>query len=282
MIPLNDNVAAPSVPVVTLVLVALSLAVLLWQVSLSDSGGNTLELARAGVSERDAFTIEHGAIPYRLAHPGSRCGVTIEDIVCGRGRLTTRDDSRLVRVPDDLDSPPRWTTLLTSPFMQLGLLTAAANLLALLVFGRTIEASLGRVRFALFFTVAALAALALQTLLDTGATGPIIGASGAVAGVIGAYVATYSRARVVGLVPLPLLGTLVMVPAAAVVVVWFLLQLLPAVGQLATPDAADGGLAYLSYVATFLLGAAAARLLIRRPLEIDAPTVPSQGQAARG
>jgi len=282
VIPLKDNVPTRAVPVVTLLLIALNLLAFVWQLTLSDNRASTLELARAGVSERDAFTIEHGAIPFRLTHPGSRCGTTAEDIVCGEGELTTVDGADLVRVPDDLESPAWWTTPFSSMFMHVDLVHVAINMLALLIFGRTLEASMGRIRFGLFYVSAGLLAIALETLMSAGATGPIIGASGAVAGTLGAYAATYPRARIVVLVLVPLLATLLMVPAAIVVVAWFLLQLVPDVGRLATPDNADGALAYLAYAGTFALGAGAARLLIRRPLPLDPQDRSASREPAHG
>jgi membrane associated rhomboid family serine protease len=121
----------------------------------------------------------------------------------------------------------------------------------------------------------------VQTALDPDATGPIIGASGAVAGVLGAYVAAYPRAKVVGLVLLPFFGTLVEIAAVLLVMAWFALQVVH-VGTLATPDAAGGALAYLAYVATFALGYGAGRLLIRRPLELEPPLSAPRGEPAHG
>jgi membrane associated rhomboid family serine protease len=283
VIPLKDNVPSRGIPVVTVVLVVLNLLVFFWQLTLSEGRASTLELARAGVSERDAFTIEHGAIPYRLSHPGSRCGTTAESIVCGSENLRAAADTpNGPPLAQDLSAPAWWTTPLTSMFMHVDLLDVAVSILFLLIFARTIEASIGRMRFALFYLVAGLFAIALQTLLDPNATGPIIGASGAIAGVLGAYVASYPRAKVVGIVLVPMFGTLVRIAAVLLVMAWFLLQLFPHVGALATPDTADGALAYIAYVGTFALGWAAGRLLIRRPLLPDPPASTPRSEPAHG
>lgn len=284
MVPLKDNVPSRGAPVVTIALVAITLLVFLWQLTLSEGRATTLELARAGVSERDALTIEHGAIPYRLSHPGSRCGTTSDAIVCG-----SEDLEQAANAPN---APPLargvsgaawWTTPFTSMFMHADLLGVAVSVVFLLVFGRTIEASLGRWRFALFYLASGLAAIAIQTALDPGGTGPIIGASGAIAGVLGAYVACYPRAKVVGIVLLPLFGTLVEIGALLLVLAWFALQLVPHVGALATPDAAEGALAHVAYAATFLLGYGAGRLLIRRPIELEPALSGSRrGEPAHG
>ena len=283
MIPLKDNVPSRGIPVITVALVALNLLVFLWQLTLSEGRASTLELARAGVSERDAFTIEHGAIPYRISHPGSTCGTTSESIVCGSENLrAAADEPNGPPLSRDLSSPAWWTTAFSSMFMHVDLLDVVVSVLFLLIFGRTIEASIGRVRFCLFYFASGLVAIGLQTLFDPNATGPIIGASGAIAGVLGAYVASYPRAKVVGIVLLPFFGTLVQIAAMLLVVAWFLLQLVPPIGQIATPDTAEGALAYLAYVATFALGFGAGRLLIREPLAFEPPRSVPRGEPAHG
>lgn len=283
MIPLKDNVPSRGVPVVTVALVALSLLVFLWQLTLSEGRASTLELARAGVSERDAFTIEHGAIPYRLSHPGSRCGTTSDSIVCGTEAIQeAAHEPNAPPLARGLSDAAWWTTPFTSMFLHADLLGVAVSVIFLLVFGRTIEASLGRWRFALFYFACGLVAIAVQTALDPDGTGPIIGASGAIAGVLGAYVASYARARVVGLALLPLFGTLVEVSAVLLVMAWFALQVVPHVGTLATPDAAVGTLAYVAYVATFALGYGAGRLLIRNPIEVEPAASAARSEPAHG
>lgn len=282
VIPLKDNVRSRIFPVVTVALIALNLLAFAWQLTLSDSRSSSYELSVAGVSKRDAFTIEHGAIPYRLAHPGSTCGVTAEDIICGKGALTTEEGSELIRVPDDLKETAWWTTPLTSMFMHVDLLHFLIAMVGLLVFGRTVEATIGRARFLALYLLSGLAAIYLQVLWDPNATGPIIGASGAVAGVLGAYAVGYARARVVSLMVIPGFGTLVETPAFVMIAAWFLLQLVPGLGRLATPDAADEAITYLSYVATFALAAIAGRLLVREPLEFEGSRSVPRAEPAHG
>ena len=282
MIPLKDNVRTRVVPVVTLALIAINLLAFLWQLTYSDSRASSLELSVAGVSERDALTIEHGAVPFRLAHPGSECGVTAEDIVCGEGALTTEEGSELIRVPDDLEQPAWWTTPLTSMFMHVDLLHFLVAMVGLLIFGRTVEATLGRGRFLLLYLLSGLAAIYLQVLWDPNATGPIIGASGAVAGVLGAYAVAYARARIVTLAVVPLFGTLVEIPAYLVIAAWFVLELVPGLGRTATPDVADEAITYLSHVAVFALAALAGRFLIREPLPFEGRTAIPRGEPAHG
>lgn len=282
MIPLKDNVRSRVFPLVTVALIAVNLLVFAWQLTLSDSRASSLELSMAGVSERDAFTIEHGAVPFRLAHPGSSCGVTSEDIVCGKGALTTGEGSELIRVPDDLSEPAWWTTPLTSMFMHVDLLHFLVAMVGLLVFGRTVEATIGRWRFLTLYLLSGLAAIYMQVLWDPNATGPIIGAAGAVASVVGAYAVSYARARVVALSLIPPFGTLVEIPSFVLIAVWFLLLIVPGLGRAATPDVADETITYLAYVAVFALAAIAGRLLVREPLPFEGSKPAPHREPAHG
>ena len=121
-------------------------------------------------------------------------------------------------------------------FMHGGILHIAFNMLFLWVFGNNIEDSMGRGRFVLFYLLAGIAAAYAQALLDTNATVPAIGASGAVAGVLGGYLLLYPHARVLTLVFIIFFVTLIEIPALVMLGIWFVLQFLPAIGQLATPD----------------------------------------------
>ena len=115
--------------------------------------------------------------------------------------------------------------------------------------------------------IGALAALAGQVIVGPNAAVPTIGASGAVAAVLGGYALLYPRARVVTLIFIIFFITLVEIPAMIMLGLWFILQFLPAVGQLALPDVGGqtGGVAYLAHVGGFLVGLALIKLLARRP-----------------
>jgi membrane associated rhomboid family serine protease len=138
-------------------------------------------------------------------------------------------------------------------------------MLFLWIFGNNIEDSMGRPRFLLFYVLAGLVAVYAQALLDTGATVPTIGASGAVSGVLGAYALLHPRARVLTMVFILFFVTFIEIPALAMLGIWFVLQFLPVVGQLATPEVAgEGGVAYLAHVGGFVFGLAAIRLFADR------------------
>jgi membrane associated rhomboid family serine protease len=261
VLPLKDNVITGRVPVVTLLLIALNFLAFAWQLSKPDDRATTPELAQAGVSERDQVSIEYGAIPYRLIH-GGECGVTRRDIVCGSDGIVAAGEGSST-VPDNLDEPSWFATIFTSMFLHADLLHIAGNMLFLWIFGNAVEASMGRGRYLLFYLLAGAVAAYSQALLDTFATGPQIGASGAVAGVLGAYAILHPRAKVLSIVLIIFFVTLIEVPAMLLLAAWFVLQFVPAVGQLATPDVAGGGIAYLAHVGGFVFGLAAVHLFAR-------------------
>ena len=117
-------------------------------------------------------------------------------------------------------------------FMHGGILHIAFNMLFLWIFGNNVEDSMGRGRFVLFYLLAGIAAAYAQALLDTNATVPAIGASGAIAGVLGGYLLLYPHARVLTLVFIIFFVTLIEIPAVIMLGIWFVLQFLPAIGQL--------------------------------------------------
>ena len=167
---------------------------------------------------------------------------------------------------DPVDDAPWWLTILTSMFMHVGILHLAGNMLFLWVFGNNIEDSMGRPKFLLFYLLSGLVAVYAQTLLEPDSTVPTIGASGAVAGVLGGYILLHPRARVLTLVFIVFLVTFIEVPAMVMLGLWFVLQLIPAVGQVATPELAGegGGVAYLAHLGGFVFGLAAIKLFVSR------------------
>src|SRR4029453_18972184 len=123
------------------------------------------------------------------------------------------------------------------------------------VFGNNVEDSMGPVRFIFFYLLGGVAALAAQVAVSADSTVPTVGASGAIAAVLGGYILLYPRARVLTIIFLIFFFTFIEIPAAILLGVWLLLQFLPAVGQLANPDAAGGGgVAYFAHVGGFLFG----------------------------
>jgi membrane associated rhomboid family serine protease len=136
--------------------------------------------------------------------------------------------------------------------MHGGLLHIGGNMLFLWIFGNNIEDSMGRLTFVAFYLLGGLAALGLQVVTDPNSMVPTVGASGAIAGVLGAYARLYPRARVVTLVFIVIIFTVVTLPALLVLGLWFLLQLLPAFSEPIT--GAGGGVAYFAHIGGFLFG----------------------------
>ena len=157
--------------------------------------------------------------------------------------------------------PSPWITPLTAMFMHGGLLHLGGNMLFLWVFGNNIEDAMGSVRFAVFYVLGGLAALALQVLVDPDAAVPTIGASGAVAAVLGGYILLYPRARVwtfLWLIVLP-------VPAFLVLGFWFVQQVAFGYLGFADPTGGDSSVAYFAHIGGFVFGLATIRLWVRRP-----------------
>lgn len=267
MFPLKDNIPTQSFPWVTVTLIVLNVLVFGWQLLQPSDTASTPELAREGVSERDQVALEYGAIPYRITHPGTDCGVATagatQEVICeGAPRPAAFPQEGY---PHNLDMAPWWLTLITSMFMHAGFLHIFGNMLFLWVFGNNIEDSMGHGRFILFYLLAGLVAVYGQALLDVDSTLPVIGASGAVAGVLGAYALLHRNAKVLTMIFVVFFFTFIEIPAMILLAAWFLFQFVPAVGQLAAPDlAGGGGVAYFAHVAGFAFGLAAIHLFARR------------------
>jgi membrane associated rhomboid family serine protease len=160
-------------------------------------------------------------------------------------------------IPEEVTNGDDVFTVLTSMFMHGGLLHLGGNMLFLWIFGNNIEDSMPRVVFVLFYLLGGVAALGLHVLFDPDSTIPTVGASGAIAGVLGGYAVLYPRARVVTLVIFIIIFTIVELPALLVLGAWFLLQLLPVFSE---PPGDAGGVAYAAHVGGFVFGLLAIKL----------------------
>ncbi len=149
-----------------------------------------------------------------------------------------------------------WTSVLTSMFLHAGALHFGGNMLYLWIFGDNVEDRLGHVRYLGFYLLCGIAAALGQVALNRYSTVPMIGASGAIAGVMGAYFVLYPRSRVLTAVFLVFFLDLIEIPAIFFLGVWFLMQLFSGVGSLGAP-AADGGIAFWAHVIGFGTGVAA-------------------------
>ncbi|MGZ9276485.1 MAG: rhomboid family intramembrane serine protease [Candidatus Limnocylindrales bacterium] len=147
-------------------------------------------------------------------------------------------------------------TLVTSQFLHGGWLHLIGNLLFLWIFGNNIEDRFGRLGFLAFYLVSGVFAGLAQVAIDPDSTIPTIGASGAIAATLGAYLVLYPRARVTSLVFLVFFYQLIDVPAVIVLAMWFVLQLVDGLASLGVGDAATGGgVAFFAHIGGFVFGA---------------------------
>jgi membrane associated rhomboid family serine protease len=238
VIPIKDDIPTRRFPIVTVVLIAINVIVYfafeqgLW--SLGQHGNE--------------IVTDYGAIPLEITHPGTECAV-----VAGGSAVQCGPDSAIP------DQAPFWATAFTSMFLHGGLLHLGGNMLFLWVFGNNIEDSMNRFVFVVFYLLGGLAALGLQAGMDPNSAVPTVGASGAIAAVLGAYARLYPRARVVTVVFFIIFFTIVTLPALLVLGLWFLLQLLPAFSE--PVGSTGGGVAYFAHIGGFLFGLLTIRLV---------------------
>jgi len=243
MFPIRDDNPTLRTPVVTVGLIALNAAV--WV--LIQGMGTSPALPRS--------VCELGLIPGEFLHrlpPGTEVRL---------GPYT-----RCI-----LGAGPVWLTPLSSMFLHGGWFHLIGNMWFLWVFGNNVEDSMGRFRYAAFYVLCGLAAAATQTFLSPDSPVPMVGASGAISGVMGAYVILYPRVQVHKLVFIVIFVTRIVVPAYLMLGYWFLLQLLGGTTSLG----GEGGVAFWAHVGGFVGGA----LLI--PLFRDADLVAEHRRLAR-
>jgi len=153
-------------------------------------------------------------------------------------------------VPDQL----RLYTIITSMFIHGGFLHIAGNMWFLWVFGRNVEDILGSTKYLFFYLLCGIVAAVAQILINPTSAVPTIGASGAIAGVMGAYLIKFPRARIVTLVVIIFFLTTVDIPAAFLLLYWFAIQFFSGVGSIGYSQASDGGVAFFAHVGGFLAG----------------------------
>lgn len=152
-----------------------------------------------------------------------------------------------------------WFTLLSAQFLHAGFFHVAGNMLYLWIFGNNVEEQLGRVRFILFYLLCGVLASLTQWYFDMGSEIPSLGASGAIAGVMGAYVFRFPQVRILTIVPLGFFLTTIRIPAIWYLGIWFIQQALYGVASLNAPaniGMSGGGIAYWAHAGGFVFGAA--------------------------
>ena len=149
-----------------------------------------------------------------------------------------------------------WVSVVTSMFLHGGFLHVAGNMLYLWIFGDNVEDRMGHGRFLAFYLLCGIAAALGQTLTVPHSQIPMVGASGAVAGVMGAYFVLYPHSRIVTLLPILIFWQIIEVPAIFFLGIWFLMQFVSGVGSIVSvgQTAATGGIAFWAHVAGFVAG----------------------------
>jgi membrane associated rhomboid family serine protease len=161
-----------------------------------------------------------------------------------------------------LDSADSWLRILSSMFLHGGWFHIISNMWILIIFGDNVEDRMGGMRYLLFYLLSGTAAALLQAFLYPGSAIPMIGASGAIAGVLGAYLVLYPRARIASIVPIFFIFTVIELPALIFLGFWFVSQLFQ--GWLALGGADMGGVAWWAHIGGFIFGLVMVRLFARR------------------
>ncbi len=179
--------------------------------------------------------------------------------------LDERELQRFVRAWGLVPAAFSWTAVVTSMFVHGGLMHFAGNMLYLWIFGDNVEDRMGHGRFLAFYLLCGAGAALAQVAVSPGSAVPMVGASGAIAGVMGGYFVLYPRSRVLTLFPFPLM--LIELPAVYLLGLWFVMQFLSGLGSLSVTAAESelaGGVAFWAHIAGFASGAVLV-LLLRRP-----------------
>ncbi len=227
MFPLKDDLPTRGTPFVTVSLIVLNVLAFVYQVSLEV--GSLGE----GAGAAQDFVIEFGLIPCRLTGACQMAG--------------------------DLPSPV--FTIFSSMFLHGSFFHIAGNMLYLWIFGNNVEDTLGHSRFVLFYLLSGIAAAATQTLAGPVSRVPMIGASGAISGVLGAYLLLFPQARVLTLVVFGFFWRMVRIPALVVLGFWMVVQIVNGLGSLG----AGGGVAWFAHIGGFFAGMGLLLLLRPRP-----------------
>jgi membrane associated rhomboid family serine protease len=243
LLPLKDNIPTRMFPIVTVVIILINVVVYFG-----------VEKGGFSAPSNDNAVVELSFIPYELSHTDQECAQVGDKIGCGSKEALAANGAK------DTEQPSVWVTIFSAMFMHGSFLHIAGNMLFLWIFGNNIEDAMGRVKFILFYFMGGLAATLAQFATDTNAVVPNLGASGAIAAVLGGYALLYPRARVVTLIFIIFFITLVELPALFVLGAWFVLQLVDAGSQ----PVGGGGVAVWAHIGGFAFGLIAVKLFATR------------------
>jgi len=266
MIPIRDTLPSRRFPVVTVALIVVNLLVFLYQGYLQTRPAELndgIAWQNEGLSPPPAFD----SASYRT-HTLSGGNPALYPL-----SAADRFVSQYALIPAELlrgeDLPPKipipiWMTVLSSMFLHGGLLHLLGNMLYLWIFGDNVEDAMGPIRFLVFYLMCGAAAALAQIAVDPGTTIPLVGASGAIAGILAAYFMLYPYARVITLIPIFFFLRLMAIPAVLLLGIWFLLQVISGAGSLGSA----GGVAWFAHIGGFVAGAILVFPLRRRGVPV--------------
>ena len=229
MIPLRDDNPSELRPIVSIALIVICTLVFLWQIS-------------HGIQGAQKVIYSLGLIP---------------SVLFGINQL-----------PAELASVPPTLTVLTSMFLHGGWLHLIGNMLYLWIFGDNVEDAMGHVRFAIFYVLCGVAAAFAQAIPDPSSVVPMVGASGAISGVLGAYLLLYPHARVLVAIPLGFYLHTMRLPAGVVLLLWFGMQFL---SNVLTASSGGGGVAFRAHIGGFVAGMVFVTVFKRRGFRLMNP-----------
>jgi len=253
VIPIKDY-AGPRrrLPWITWGLIAVNVVVFLYQVSLG--------------ADAQAFMFAYSVVPVALTH----------------GIPQTSLPGVPAHIPFHTPSPV-YLTLITSMFLHAGWLHIGGNMLFLYIFGDNVEDRMGHIPYLLFYLFCGVGAGITQVAVDPGSSIPSLGASGAIAGVLAAYLVLFPLARVRTIIFIVFFFTIVTLPAFVLIGIWFLLQFLDGVAALSNVQQGMGGVAYFAHVGGFVTGLVITFLLrpwLRPPASVSYPYYPRHPDSA--
>ena len=242
MIPLHDNIPSRTFPFVNYTMIALCALVFFAQLSASP--------------EEPSLVEKYGMIPARISHPDEP--ITI-DVAIER-QMTPQGPQKVVISRPAVTSPvPVMFTMLTCIFLHGGWMHFLGNMWFLHIFGDNIEDRFGHIGYLIFYLASGVAASFAHYATGPGSPVPTIGASGAIAGVMGAYFVSYPHSKVVTLLPLFIFWPIIVLPAPLFLGIWFAIQFFQ--GTMSATTAEATGVAWWAHIGGFAVGLVAAWIL---------------------
>ena len=241
LIPLRDENPRVIIPKVTYAIVALNVAVFLLQMGMGTDPKSDME-----------FTLSYGLIP------AAATGATSEEIVgAWEVHLSDRAKQR-IELNANVHSP--FITIITSMFMHGGFMHILWNMVFIWIFADNVEGLFGHTRFRIFYIICGIGAAIAQIITDPSSFIPMVGASGAIAGVLGAYMVSFPKAKVIAILPFFFWwGMTMRIPAIYYLCFWFLIQLTNGLGTIGLDT--TGGVAWFAHIGGFITGIGALYLM---------------------